>query len=107
MSDYLTFATDASTFEEIKKNIELLASTELCEYESGWWGIYAQGKSHLANEIKLYPNYVEGEGYHEKDKNISYLLSFSMATDVEKIKEIVSKSMFSFKLIRHETLKST
>jgi len=104
MKHFYTYGTKESSFEKLKEDISQLFNVELQEHESGWWGIYAMGETPQIKEVKLYPNFVEGEGFHEDEGGYSYLLAISYPENPYDIPGLVSSSQNKFQLIRHNEL---
>ncbi|MFC3153488.1 hypothetical protein ACFOEK_20785 [Litoribrevibacter euphylliae] len=98
MSHYLTYATKEESYDYIKEVVAEALGVDFEDHESGWWGEYAQDPKCA---IRIYPNFVEGEGYHEKaEKDYVYLLELPNLNEVEPMKRIVSQMPIDFKLVR-------
>ena len=93
-----------SDFEKLKEEISHIFKVVLSEHESSWWGIYALGRTPTIEEIKIYPNFVEGEGFHEEQGSYSYLLGLSSSENNNEIPELVSASRNKFRLIAHNEI---
>ena len=104
MKHFYTYGTKESDLNAIKSDLSSLFGVTFSEHESGWWGLYALSSSPSIKEIKIYPNFVEGEGYHEEDEGLHYLLSISCPEHPDQIPELVKQSKFDFKVVRHHAL---
>lgn len=104
MNHFYTYGTKEPSFKKLKENIAQLFNVELIEHESSWWGVYAKGETPQIKEIKLYPNFVEGEGLHVDEGDFIYLLSISYPENPTEIPGLVSSGKNNFQLIRHNAL---
>lgn len=97
--------TKESDYELLKSVLAEAFSIEFTDRESGWWGEYALWKGENDHSVKIYPNYVEGEGYHEEEKgDYPYLLEIPFRTDPDFIKKVVSNLSVRFELVRHNEI---
>jgi len=100
MKNYYIYGTKEINFNSLQEDLALLFKCTLNEHDSSWWGIYAKGATKENLNIKLYPNFVEGEGHHVENKNFNYLLEI-ISTETSNI---ASNSKYSYQLISHKKL---
>lgn len=99
-SHYFTYVTKDGNYQRLKVILAEAFATEFVDRESGWWGEYAL--SNDGNEIKLYPNFVSGAGYHQVEKSeFPYLLEIPDRNDPKYIIELMLKLPIAFELIEH------
>ena len=101
MNEHFTYGTEEDNFEKLKKIIGNSFDVPMEEHESGWWGIYALAKSQEFEQIKLYPNFVEGEGHHNRDHELKYLLDISFPSGSINLANIIKEIPVNFKLVKH------
>ena len=107
MNHFFTYGTENKNLEELTIDISKLFNVQLKEHESSWWGIYAIGKTSSIKEIKIYPNFVEGEGYHEENTNHEFLLTITDPENHIQIPEIMKNNVSKFELIIHNEYQNT
>lgn len=105
MKHYFSYGTKENDYELLKRILAEAFSIEFTDRESSWWGEYALWRGESELSIKIYPNYVEGEGYHEEEKVwYLYLLEIPGRSDPDFIQERMKNLSVLFELIRHEEL---
>ncbi len=105
MKHFFIYITKESNYELLKQTLALAFSIEFTDRESSWWGEYALWRGDDNHSVKIYPNYVEGEGYHEEDRQDSpYLIEIPERDDPEYIKELISSLPVKFELVRHNEI---
>ena len=105
MKHYFTYITKEADYDLIKSVLSKAFEVEFTEHESGWWGEYALAKNANEFPIKVYPNFVHGEGYHEEQKkDYPYLVEIPGSDEPETIKSIVSTLSIRFELARQKEI---
>ncbi|KZN57792.1 hypothetical protein N473_26685 [Pseudoalteromonas luteoviolacea CPMOR-1] len=100
---YFTYITKEGNYELLKVVLAKAFSTEFVDHESGWWGEYALSKNEC--KIKLYPNFVSGEGYHHEGKpNFPYLLEIPEQREPQRVIELMRKLPIKFELLEHDEI---
>ncbi|KZN65025.1 hypothetical protein [Pseudoalteromonas luteoviolacea] len=64
----LLYVTKDSNYERLKALLAHAFSIKFSDRQSGWWGEYALWQGSYELSIKLFPNFVAGEGFHEEKK---------------------------------------
>ena len=102
---HFTFATKESDYALLKETLAEKLSIELTDHESSWWGQYALHENQTSLSVKIYPNFVDGEGYHEKEKkDYPYLLEICRNNNPQQVNEIISNLPINFELVRHNEI---
>lgn len=105
MDHFFIYATKVSSMELLQKEIEHAFKISFSKHESGWFGEYVLWQGDKNEAIKIYPNYVVGEGYHEKEfKEFPFLIEISCFENPDEIKRIISSANSLFELVRYDEI---
>lgn len=105
MKHFFVYATKENDLNLLKEKVENAFKCSFTDHESEWFGEYALWNGEDNKSIKIYPNYVEGEGYHiDEFPEFAYLLEISYIDEPVFVKRTMVTEAVDFELIRHDEI---